>query len=230
MAINWVIKKQFINFSLKDDEAIRQYLSASDSYLDEKLAGSKRARMLYPFPKLSESCPLCHGVGCARWKGYFTRQWLCGYFGSGRPMVIHVGTCKRLHRDFSYFPDVLIPGKRLSRRSWQDFTERFQVVRIIKMCVDELVGSVKLEDFTFATSSAYNLLYAAIRPLRINHELLSIRPPQKSSVFEFYTLPKLVIKNLFNWRQCQWHAFHAMIFNPPWKKYCRYFFEPTGLE
>ena len=81
--------------------------------------------------------------------------------------------------------------------------------------ITELVGSVKLEDFTFATSSAYNLLYAAIRPLRINHELLSIRPPQKSSVFEFYTLPKLVIKNLFNWRQCQWHAFHAMIFNPP---------------
>ena len=171
--------------------------------------------MEYSFPDLGKSCLLCNGIGCARWKGYFTRNWLCGYFGSSRPIVIHVGSCKRLGRDFSYFPDFLIPGKRLSRKSWQDFIERFQVVRTIKLCVDELVGSLKIDDFTFATSSAYNLLYAAIRPLRINHEILFIRPPMTSSVFEFYNLPKLVIKKLFSFRHCLWHAFHSLIFHPP---------------
>jgi hypothetical protein len=66
-----------------------------------------------------------------------------------------------------------------------------------------------------ATSSAYNLLYAAIRPLRINHEVLSIPAVMRSSVFEYYNLPKLVVANLFNWRECKWHAFHDLIFNPP---------------
>ena len=158
---------------------------------------------------------LCRGVGCARWKGYYVRRWLCGFFASSQWIVIHVGTCKRLKRDFSYFPDFLIPGKRLSRSSWQDFIETFQAFRTLKLCVDELVGLIKIDDFTLATSSAYNLLYAAIRPLRMNHDVLFIRPPIRSSVYEFYDLPKLVIKNLFGFRHCRWHAYHSLIFHPP---------------
>jgi hypothetical protein len=171
--------------------------------------------MRYAFPNVGLLCPLCGGAQCARWKGYYTRQWLCGYFGSGRLLVIHVGHCENRGCDFSYFPDFLIPGKRLSRRSWHDFIERFQICRVVRSCVDQLVGSVKVDDFTIAQSSAYNLLYAAIRPLRMNHELLFIRPPMKSSVFAFYELPKLVVKNLFWRRECRWHAFHKQIFHPP---------------
>ena len=183
--------------------------------MDDKRGGSKKSFMNYPFPNVRECCLLCRERGCARWKGYSVRKWVCGYHGCCGQIVIHLGHCKVRGLDFSYFPDILIPGKRLSRRSWQDFVERFQTHRSIKHCVDELVGSLKIDDFTIATSSAYNILYAAIRPLRINHEILFIRPPMKSSVFEFYDLPKLVIKNLFSFRQCLWHAFHSLIFNPP---------------
>ena len=60
--INWIIKKQFIIFSLNGLGAIRQYLLASESYLAAKRAGAKREAMAFAFPNVGLKCLLCGGV------------------------------------------------------------------------------------------------------------------------------------------------------------------------
>ena len=202
-------------FRIPDDDAIRQYVSASDAYLAQRASGAKRAFMRFPFPIVGARCPLCGRAGCARWKGYFTRNWLCGVLGLGGMIAIHVGHCRTERRDFSYFPDFLIPGKRLSRQSWQLFVEGFQKTKVIRDSIDDLIAGVEIPDFTLALSSAYNFLYAAIRPLRMHHAQLSILAPRASSVSVYYVLPKLVVKNLFGRSEFSWHAFHHITLIPP---------------
>jgi hypothetical protein len=211
-----VIKtKKFILFRVPDADAIRQYVAASDAYFAEKALGAKQAFMQFPFPNVVACCLLCDRAGCARWKGYFVRQWICSVLGLGGAIAIHVGHCRTQGCDFSYFPDFLIPGKRLSRQSWQTFVEEFQRTKVIKNSIDNLVCGVEIPDFTLPLSTAYNFLYAAIRPLRMHHSDLSIIAPTTSSVGVYYGLPKLVIKNLFGRCDFGWHALHHITLQPP---------------
>jgi hypothetical protein len=160
--------------------------------------------MAFPFPSVRLKCLLCGLSGRCRWKGYFTRQ------------VLHAGHCQTRGCDFCYFPDFLIPGRRLSRASWKKFIEVFQETKIIRDSIDGLlVGLDCVVDFTMALSSAYNFLYAAVRALRINHVRLSILAPEKSSVFVFYNLKKHAIKNIFTGTDYVWHSFHYMSLHPP---------------
>ncbi len=171
--------------------------------------------MPFAFPNVGTACLLCGLAGCARWKGYYTRQWICGVLGFGGTIAIHVGRCRTQGRDFSYFPDFLIPGKRLARQSWQMFVEAFCRTKVIRESIDGLVAGIEMPDFTLALSSAYNFLYAAIRPLRMHHAELAILAPSASSVGVYYSLPKLVIENLFARSDFAWHAFHHITLQPP---------------
>ena len=171
--------------------------------------------MPYPFPSLWQRCLLCGHCGCARWKGYFVRWFICGVIDFDGLIAIHVGHCRRLGCGFCYFPDFLIPGRRLSRLSHEKFIADFQRTKTIQESIDELVGGFVLSDFTMALSSAYNILYSTIRAVRISHERLMILAPEAMSVLVFYDLPRLVMKNLFSWIDCPWHSFHHMVFHPP---------------
>ena len=176
--------------------------------------GVGRACVDYRFPSLSQCCLLCGKANCARWKGYFVRQYQCSVIGSSGLIAIHAGHCATEKRDFSYFPDFLIPGRRLSRRSFKLFIEVFQNTHQIRDCIDQLLSGFEA-DLDLALSSAYNFLYAAIRGLRINHERLMILAPVQSSVFVYYDLPKVVVKNLFTWSDCIWTGFQGIILHPP---------------
>lgn len=183
--------------------------------MDTRATGSKRTAMPYPFPSTRQKCLLCHWGCGGRWKGYFVRRCLCGVTGFDGLIAIHVGHCKTQHCDFSYFPDFLIPGRRLSRPSWDKFVDDFQRTRTIAESIDELVEGIETSDFTMALSSAYNVLYGGVRALRINHEALGILAPMDMSVYVFYDLPKLAARNLFSFSDFPWHARQNIVLHPP---------------
>lgn len=66
--------------------------------------------MAYPFPNVGKQCLLCGKASCARWKGYFVRNLICGEMEYVGRIAIHVGHCKEEKRDFSYIPDFLFQG------------------------------------------------------------------------------------------------------------------------
>ena len=170
--------------------------------------------MDYPFPNLRKCCLLCGKPNCARWKGYFVRQYQCGILGSCGLIAIHAGHCKNEKRDFCYFPDFLVPGRRLARKSFEKFIDVFQKTHQIRVSIDQLLAGFE-SDLSLALSSAYNFLYAAIRPLRINHERLMILAPVRSSVFVYYEVPRVVLQNLFSWSDCPWTGLQEIILHPP---------------
>jgi hypothetical protein len=182
--------------------------------LQAKENGVERASVDYPFPNLRKCCLLCGKPNCARWKGYFVRQYQCGILGSCGLIAIHAGHCKNEKRDFCYFPDFLVPGRRLARKSFEKFIDVFQKTHQIRVSIDQLLAGFE-SDLSLALSSAYNFLYAAIRPLRINHERLMILAPVRSSVFVYYEVPRVVLQNLFSWSDCPWTGLQEIILHPP---------------
>lgn len=183
--------------------------------MDAKSNDVARAFMAYPFPNVRLKCLLCERSNCARWKGYYVRQWVCSVTGNSGSIAIHVGHCKSNKCDYSYFPDFLIPGRRMSRASLFEYIKTFQNTGSVKKCIDELIGGIDLPDFTMALSSAYDLIYASVRALRLNHENLAILPPFLTSVTVFRNLPRVVTQNLFQLVTGPWHGVHDIIFHPP---------------
>ena len=96
------------------EEGVRRYLEASTAYL---ASVHHRRRMVFDFPDIRKNCPACTGVGCARWKGYYTRGMQdagLSYFGA---VVIRTGECRRFGIQFSMLPDFLLPYRKLTRPS-----------------------------------------------------------------------------------------------------------------
>ena len=170
--------------------------------------------MSFPFPNVSQRCLLCGEAGCARWKGYFVRQVLCGDVGYAGPVAIHVGHCRQSKRDFSYVPDFLIPGRRLSRLSLKRFTENFAQTLSLKSSIDDLVGRVPLEDFTVALSTAYEWIYQTVRALRLNASALAIGVDQFTSVGAFVATQPGARRDVF-FAKFGWHPAHYILCYPP---------------
>lgn len=183
--------------------------------MDSRRNGSIYTRMLYPFPNVQVACLVCGAAGCARWKGYYCRQWVCSINGQSGLIAIHVCHCRTRNCDCCYFPSFLVPGRRISRASFQKFVAGFAVSYSVKDCIDEFVSGFETMDFTMALSSAYDLIYGFVRSLRINHVNLCILAPVESSVFILYALPKVVISKLFKLLKGPWHAGQRINIYPP---------------
>lgn len=183
--------------------------------MDSRRNGSTYTRMFYPFPNVQVSCLVCGGTGCARWKGYYCRQWVCHINGLSGLIAIHVSHCRTKNCDCCYFPSFLVPGRRTSRASVHKFIEGFAVTHSVKNSIDEFVGGFETSDFTMALSSAYDLIYAFVRSLRINHGSLCVLASEKTSVTVLYTLPKVVIPKLFNLLIGPWHGAQCINIYPP---------------
>ncbi len=168
--------------------------------------------MAFPFPDVAKKCLRCGRGQCARWKGYYVRRMICGALEFDGEVAIHVGYCRNLSQDFSYFPDFLIPKRRLSRTSWQGYAENFKRLGVVKECIDDLVSRVP--DFTMALSSAYDLLYSLVKVVRLQSAVLAVPFPEQTSVVVMRRLGMSVVRDLFasdlSWRP----AFHINL-HPP---------------
>ncbi len=168
--------------------------------------------MLFPFPNLKTNCLVCSASCGARWKGYYVRQVI--YYDYIGLVAIHVGHCYKTKSDFSYLPDFLIPGRRLSRPMFECYLKTFHRTRNVKTSIDELVMSVpEASDFTVALSTAYNWIYQAVRALRINANRFAILAPIKTSVSVFHNLGGSIVIELFL-IESLWHPTYQII-QPP---------------
>lgn len=171
--------------------------------------------MQYAFPNVQRKCLLCGEAGCARWKGYFVRRVLCGQSGYVGLVAIHVGHCRSLERDFSYFPDFLLPGRRVSRFTLARFAAQYKQNGNIKSCIDDVIDQLGAEDFTLALSSAYEWLYASVRALRLNAGFLAIAVGVVTSVLVLKSVLLSALEDLFLHSRLSWHPSQHMIFYPP---------------
>lgn len=194
---------------------MRQYLAASETYLLAKAERrAKRNSMPFPFPNVGAKCLLCDAPGCARWKGYEVRGLICAEYGHAGPVAIHVGHCRTRKKDFLYFPDFLIAGRRLSRPTLKSFAETFAATGEIKMCIDDLIEHIEGDDFAIALSSAYEWIYATIRALRLNAGRLAIQVSEVTSVAVMRSVSSSALSDLFESRYA-WHPYHDMVLHPP---------------
>ena len=169
--------------------------------------------MPFPFPDIKSKCLVCFTACGARWKGYYIRRMIhCDHVG---PVAIHVGHCRKMKQDFSYFPDFLIPGRQLSRPTFKCYLKNFHQTRKVKASIDELVSSLPdMSEFTVALSTAYNWIYQSVRALRINASKFAIFPPTRLSAIVFYNLVASVVCDLFL-IESLWHPAHHIIIQPP---------------
>lgn len=170
--------------------------------------------MSFPFPNVGAKCLLCEASGCARWKGYEVRGLICAEYGHAGSVAIHVGHCRTRKKDFLYFPDFLIAGRRLSRPTIKNFVETFAATGDIKRSIDDLVERIDSDDFAIALSSAYEWIYASLRALRLNAGRLAIAISEMTSVTVMRSVSKSAVRDLFEPRYA-WHSDHDMIFHPP---------------
>jgi hypothetical protein len=169
--------------------------------------------MNFPFPNINKKCLVCGTICKARWKGYYVRQIIHElYIG---PIAIHVGHCFKNKKDFSYVPNFIIPGRKLSRPSFTLYLKTYCQTRNVKNCIDDLNFNQRdSEDLHIPLSTAYNWIYQSIRTLRINASDFAIVAPLKLSVFVYYKIFPSVVDNLFLVQRL-WHPFHHIIIHPP---------------
>jgi hypothetical protein len=177
--------------------------------------------MLYPFPNVKKSCLLCGKKGCARWKGYFIRTLQCSDIEFKGEVAIHVGHCRIKKRDFSYFPSFLIPYRRTSRASLEEFTFKWYQSGSLSEGIEWILegldsGSEKndLGEYKVPMSTAYGWLYALIIPLRLHSEELRIRPPYSTSIQEIRNQSAATIRKCFEPLRA-WNPGFEHILAPP---------------
>ncbi len=170
--------------------------------------------MDYPFPNVQKQCPYCSAPDCARWKGYFRRTLVCSALGFEGKIAIHIGQCRTRGCDFSYWPDFLIPRRRLSRWTLQWFYETWADLSCqVKGTIDVFLDKVETVE-TLALSTAYSWFYFLIRVWIVHQEALRVRPPSSVSVVQLRVYKSEQISSLFeHW--CYWHPSKTIIFPPP---------------
>lgn len=170
--------------------------------------------MEYPFPDVQAECLLCGRANCARWKGYFVREMVCGVLGFSGPVAIHVGHCQTYGKDWSYYPSFLLWRRLVSKASVLRVISGLIKTRKITDCIDELIADIEGVEY-FALSSAYFLVYSFISALIINHSYLGISCPELKSINVVYNLPRLIIEKFDPRAGVVWQGFSMEIFHPP---------------
>lgn len=171
--------------------------------------------MPYPFPMVSEICPLCTTSGCARWKGYFARSFFCTKLDYVGPIAIHVGHCKSKGCDFSYFPSFLLPGRTPSRLTLESFVDAARVSRNTSQVIGILSEGFSDPQFSVASSTAYSWIYSICLSLCLNQVELGLPSPVLKSVYAVYELPSKFLSGLFKKVCCRWNVHQDIVFYPP---------------
>jgi hypothetical protein len=113
------------------------------------------------FPAISLTCPVCGGVDCAVYRGYYTRTFVCTDMEFSGELVIRTGYCRREERRFALVPDFVIYRRRISRLSLERLLEchRSSAGRL-QAAIDEWVGGLH-EEFDVPRSTAWTYLKLA---------------------------------------------------------------------
>lgn len=171
--------------------------------------------MPFGFPKVSEVCPLCSASRCARWKGYFVREFFCRFLDYVGPIAIHVGHCHSTHCDFSYFPSFLLPGRSPSRATLETFANAAKLSGNTSQSIGVLSEGLSDTDFSVSSSTAYSWMYAICLCLCINQLELGLPGPVIKSVYSTYELSSKVLASFFDRFCCRWNVHQSIVFYPP---------------
>lgn len=171
--------------------------------------------MPYPFPMVSEICPLCSASRCARWKGYFVRNFFCTSLDYVGPIAIHVGHCHSSRCDFSYFPSFLLPGRSPSRSTLKSFAEAAKASRNTSQSIGVLSEGMSDSNFGVSSSTAYSWIYSLCLGLCINQLELGLPIPALKSVYAIYEQSSQVLSLFFNKVCCRWNVHQDIILYPP---------------
>ena len=64
---------------------------------------------------LSERCPCCGRTGCAIYRGYYKRKFVCPEMEFCGELVIRTGYCRHFGWRFALLPDFVIRRRRISK-------------------------------------------------------------------------------------------------------------------
>lgn len=109
------------------------------------------------WPDIHGQCPVCGDSGCATFRGYYKRFMLCTELEVFSLIVIRTGFCKRHRQRFSLLPDFLIPYRRISRFSLQNFIDAKARKSKLTDVIDDMTGDLG-EEFYLPLSTAYSYL------------------------------------------------------------------------
>jgi hypothetical protein len=171
--------------------------------------------MNYPFPFVRLECPLCGAADCARWKGYFVREFFCRFLDYVGPIAIHVGHCDSKGCDFSYFPSFLLPGRSPSRSTLESFAEASKASHNTSQSIGILSEGLSDTDFSVSSSTAYSWIYSICLSLFLNQVVLGLPSPASKSVYAVYELPSQSLIGLFKRAECRWNVHQNIVFYPP---------------
>lgn len=116
------------------------------------------------WPVISEGCPICSGLECAIYKGYYIRELYCFELEYLGPVVIRTGLCKSQRVRFTLMPDFLIRHKRISTFSFRQLHECFREQGCkLQLAIDALLEGLG-EEFYLPLSTAYWYLQSQYLP------------------------------------------------------------------
>ena len=127
--------------------------------------------MAYPFPAISEACPIC-GLACGVvFRGYYRRWVVCPEERFMGWLAIRTGFCKARSRRFALFPSFLVPFRGFSRvamllvwRAWKSDASKLQE------SVDGWIFGIGREVY-LSISTLYSQLQFLTRQLQAGHAL-----------------------------------------------------------
>ena len=174
-------------YSLTGTLGCKQYLAASDCRISSK-------KMAFEFIDIHKACLVCTRSGCAIWKGYYSRHFLCPVLEYDGRIWIRKGYCKTNNTHFSMLPDFCIPSIRWSKFLFAELLKR------------KFKSFLKDFDWDISFSTLYWVGALLIKLLRINSHLYLAHPPNTNSVSELqnYTseeMQKLPLSENFNWNK-----------------------------
>jgi hypothetical protein len=116
------------------------------------------------WPVLGEGCPVCGGLGCAIYKGYYSRELYCPELEYLGPVAIRTGLCKSRKIRFTLMPEFLIRYKRISTFSYRQLHDcyREQGLRL-QSTIDALLDGLG-DEFYLPLSTAYLYLQCQYLP------------------------------------------------------------------
>jgi hypothetical protein len=197
-------------FSIDGEEDARQYLKASDEYLENT---APYRRMNYPFPNVRRRCLLCGARGCSRWKGYYVRFVVCTLMRYAGAVAIHLAQCTRQGVDYTYWPSHLIAYLRPSRPTLEVFYNAWSAAGDLRAAVDEVIGLIP-EEYFIGPSVAYLWLKRILQALLINHEALKVRAPESVQIEALRRYAPALVRPLFE-RVHSWRGGSRIVFAPP---------------
>jgi hypothetical protein len=169
--------------------------------------------MAFPLPDIKTRCPICTKMGCARWKGYYSRGAFCPVQGLFERVAIHVGRCPAHRKDFSFLPELFIPYRQITKPSLSKFFEYWRRTQVLQKALDRLPQAD--DRWIVSVSTAWEWTQLILKFCRLNLEMLpvpnSIDFRLVSDLLFFNSPDEICISN----PKAQWPGAINQILHPP---------------